>query len=410
MKKLSETERYQLNQRIRLNMDESDAQLFSNAEKRRVHIGRERRRVILCWVAVAVFYILSVLLVCDLMNNNFSFAWWMKHFLRRCNDVIDLIAGNHLQSGIHFWLTQYASALIAGMALGASGACFQALFHNPMASPTMLGIEAGGTLGKTVFLLFFYTPLVSAMTFSYDAYSLEVQVMTIWQRYSQYILTFFGCIAVVIAILIVSKVSARGKLQTVPLVVGGTIFTTSVEAFLNLFIYYTANYGDTTVLSELESLQAGSYTAITIPTQLLLFAIPALVPLPIMLLLSGRLNVIAFGEDEARAMGVSVGVERVVLILLSTIMTAAVVSFCGAISFVGLMIPHIARYFVGQDLKYVLPVSTCLGGIFMLLAFDVSYMMRGFVDAGSVVNVAGGLIFLVFMIRSRMLTGHGSFN
>ncbi len=410
MKKLSESERYRLDQRIKLNMAENDAQLYANTEKRRLYLGKERKRTILCGVALVLCFILSVLLVCDLMNNNFSFAWLMKHFLRRCNDIIDLIAGNHLQSAIHFWLCQFASAAIAGMALGASGACFQALFHNPMASPTMLGVEAGGTLGKTVFLLCFYTPMLSTMTYSYDTYSLEVHLMSVWQRYAQYILTFLGCITVVVVILIISKVSSRGKLQTVPLVVGGTIFTTSVEALLNLFIYYESTSGDSTVLSELESLQAGAFTAITIPTQLLLFAIPALLPLPILLLLAGRLNVIAFGEEEARSMGVSVGWERVVLILLSTIMTAATVAFCGAISFVGLIIPHIARYFVGQDLKHVLPVSTFLGGIFMLLAFDVSYMMRGAVDAGAVVNVAGGLIFLFFMIRSRMLSGHGSFN
>lgn len=411
MRKLSDAERYRLDQRIKLNMEQSQAQLYANVEKRRISIGKEKKRVILAGVALVLCYMLSVLLVCDLLNGNFSFAWWVKHFLRRCNDIIDLIAGNTMESAIHFWLTQFAAAMVAGVALAASGACFQALFHNPMASPTMLGIEAGGTLGKVAFLMFFYTPLFSSMLMmDYEGYAIEYSVMTVWQRYGQYIVVFLGCIIVVIGILIISKISGRGKIQTVPLIVGGTIFTTSVNAIINLFIYYETRTGDSSILSEMQSLQAGAFTNIIIPLHLLLFAIPALLPLPLMLLFAKRLNIIAFGEEEARSMGVSVGWERVMFILLSTIMTAAVVAFCGAISFVGLIIPHIARYFVGQDLKHVLPASACLGGIFMLLAFDISYMLRNFVDTGAVVNVLGGLIFLVFMTRNRMLSGHGSFN
>ncbi len=411
MRKLSDSEKNRLDERIRLNMEEADLQTYGNQSGRR-RLGKESRNTIIIIVALVILFILSVLLVVDVTSGDFSLAWVIKHFLRRCNDIIDLITGNHLQSGIHFWLTQFACPVIAGLALGASGACFQALFHNPMASPTMLGVESGGILGNLAYMLFFYSPLIaSMMTVTYDEYSWEVHLLNIWDEYSQYICTFVGCILVVIIILIVARVTGKGKIQTVPLIVGGTIFTGAAESILSLVTYYESiSGGDTTLLSSLQAMQAGQFTTITDPSELLIFAIPAVLPLPFLFALSGRLNVIAFGEDEARTMGINVGWERVVLILLATAMTAAVVAFCGTISFVGLMIPHIARYFVGQDLKNVLPASAFLGGIFMLLAFDVSYMTAGFVNMGLVINSVGGIVFLIFMMRNRLITGHGSFN
>ena len=121
----------------------------------------------------------------------------------------------------------------------------------------------------------------------------------------------------------------------------------------------------------------------------------------VLMLMCGRLNLIAFGEEEARMMGVDLGLERTVIVLLSTVMTAAVVAFCGAISFVGLIVPHLARHVAGNDFRRLTPACAFLGGLFLLLAFDLSYMLNYVVNAGLIVNVAGGGIFLISMIRYR---------
>ena len=82
-------------------------------------------------------------------------------------------------------------------------------------------------------------------------------------------------------------------------------------------------------------------------------------------------------------------------------MTAAVVAFCGAISFIGLIAPHFARMVAGNDFRCLVPASAFLGGIFMLLACDLSYMMNGMLNAGNIVNITGAAFFLVFMTRYR---------
>lgn len=395
--------------RIRVDMGD-ETKLYRSREKQRVHFSKGRRTVVLCGVAVVVLYVLSIFFVVNLFTQNLSLAWLGKHAIRRAADILDLITGNHLQSGIHFWLCQFATPLVAGIALGASGACFQSLFHNPMASPTMLGVEAGGTLGSALYVVFFYTPVLSGLlSASYEGYALEYHTMTVWQKYGQYFVVFIGCILVVLAVMLLVKVAGRGKLSTVPLMIGGTIFTTSVNAIVNVLVYYeSVNNGNPTLLTEIQALQAGTFQSITSPLLLACFAVPALLPMLVMLPLSGRLNILAFGDEQARLLGVSTEKERFVFLMLSTVMTAAVVAFCGAVSFVGLLVPHLARYLVGSDFRHMVPVSAFLGGIFLMLAFDLSYMLNGYLDAGAIVNVVGGVIFVVYMARYRR-RGHGRF-
>lgn len=400
----------QRDDRIRVSSKQEDEPIFGELEERRVSFSPEVRRVILSGAAMIVLYVLSILLTINLFTGNLSLAWLAKHILRRVEDIIDLFTGNHLQSGIHFWLCQFAAPVVAGMALGASGACFQALFRNPMASPTMLGVETGGTLGAAIYLLLFYTPSLSGLLqASYEGYAFEYHAMSLLQKYGQYFSVFCGCILVVLVVLALVKIAGHGKISTVPLMIGGTLFTSSSSAVLNVLLYYEEITGsDPTIISELQAMQAGAFRFITSPVMLGCFAALALLPLPVLLPLSGRLNILAFGEDEARLLGVSTGGERFAFILLSTVMTAAVVAFCGAISFLGLIVPHVARYLVGSDFRKILPESAFLGGIFLLLAVDLSYMLNGYIDPGLIVNTIGGFVFMVYMTKYRR-NGHGRF-
>lgn len=407
---LTDAQRELLEERIQLNEAQDEDRLFRSEERRRVFFSREKRLVILCGAAMLVLYVLSVLLTVNLLNGNLSLAWVSKHALRRVSDIVDLLTGNHLQSGIHFWLCQFAAPVVAGMALAVSGTCFQAMFRNPMASPTMLGVEAGGTLGAVLYITTLYTPVLSGLfQASYEGYALEVHAMTIWQRYGQYIAVFAGCVVVVLAVMLLVKVVGRGKISTAPLMIGGMIFSSSVSAIMTAMLYYqSTSGGDPMLITQIQAMQAGSFNSITSPLMLLCFAIPALLPMVVLIPMAGRLNILAFGEEEARLLGVSTGTERLVFILLSTVMTAAVVAFCGAISFLGLIVPHVARYIVGSDFRRVLPASAFLGGIFLLLAFDASYMSNYYVNAGAIINVGGGLVFMLYMTKYRR-RNHGAF-
>lgn len=401
--RIPEEKREALDSRIRLNMEEEQELLFGSREKRRFHVRREWRAVAICGIAMLVVFILSFFLCGNLLNGNFSLAWVTKYVVRRFRDLTDLLTGNRLQTGVHFFLCTFICPMLAGMGLAASGACFQALFRNPMASPTLLGIESGGSLGATVYVLFLYTPTISGLLqVSYEGYAIEYHAMTVWQKYGQYLTTFAGCIVVVVIVLILTKLSGRGKVETVPLMVGGMVFTSFISTAVTAVQYYEATVGgNSMVVEEIASLQAGSFNNIASPPLLMCFSIPVILPVIVLFLLSGRLNIIAFGEEEARLMGVKVGFDRTFLIILTTVVTAAVVAFCGNIGFVGLIVPHLARRIVGSDFRHLVPASAFLGGIFMVLAYDISYMVNGLVDTGTVINVVGGFAFVIVMLKYR---------
>ncbi|MCD8357758.1 MAG: iron ABC transporter permease, partial [Oscillospiraceae bacterium] len=322
---------------------------------------------------------------------------------QRTNDIVDLILGNTLSTGIHFFITQFTAPLLVGMALAASGACYQGLFHNPMASPTTLGITSGGMVGAAVYQLFFSN--LSAATLvvnSYAGLSVAAAEMSILDRYVQQFFVMAGCFIVVLFVMLLAKIAGKGKIDTVALLLGGTVFTTTINSILSLALYIMTLTGYSSTLTDsIRGMLAGQFGSISSPTTLLVMSIPIVIPLIILLCMSNRLNVIAFGEEEATAMGVNVGRERLVMIILTTIITGTTVAFCGQISFVGLMVPQFARFVVGTDYKYLLPASTFLGGVIMLLAYVLYYTLGFAFSVGTYVNAVGSIVFLIFMIHYR---------
>lgn len=382
---------------------ETEILTYADLEQQRFQISDERRRVLMTGVLMLLIFVLSFFLVGDLLDYEFSLAWVGSYAMRRFNDLFDLITGNHLQSGIDVFLCQFATPLLCGIALASSGACFQAVFHNPMASPTMLGVESGGTLGVTLYVMLFGSSTFSqVLHFDYEGYAQEYHSMSLLQRYGQYFSTFLGCILVVGFIVVINKITGRNKVRTIPLMIGGSVFTTSVNSVVQAVEYYQViTHKNTTLLQQLQEISSGKFEPIARPSMLLFFAIPVLVCFVLLLFFSGRLNIIALGEEEARLMGVNIEKDRLFVLLLSTLMTAAVVAFCGTIGFVGLIVPHLARNIVGSDFRHLIPASAFLGAIFMILAYDIAYMTHFYLDTGIVINLIGGGTFLVTMIRYR---------
>jgi len=391
-----------LNEAPRLSLSHGDGS-FREEEDRRFSMRRDTRNTIICGAAMIVIFILSVFLVFNLLSPTFSTAQVYQGAAIRIRDMVDLLSGNRLESGIHFFLCTFICPMIAGIGLAASGACFQGIFRNPMASPTMLGVESGGSLGAMVYALFFYQPPLSGLlSASYEGYSIEYGAMTALQKYGQYFFVLLGCVSMVIIVLLITKSSGRGRISTVPMMVGGAVFTGAITSLITMAQYYlTIKGGDQTLIATIQSLQLGQFTNISAPLLLVCFSIPVILPFILLLILSPRLNVISLGEEDARLLGVNTGRDRLILIMLATLMTAAIIAFCGAIGFVGMVAPHFARMFAGSDFRRLVPASAFLGGIFLLVACDLSYMLGGFLNAGNIVNIGGGAIFMLFMTRYR---------
>ena len=405
--KLTDKQKEELNSGIRFNMDVANGELFANQEKRRFSMGSEKKRVILLIAALVVLFILGVFFTNDLFLGFSGLPTFIKQAAQRANDIIDLILGNKLSTGIHFFLIQFAAPVVVGMGLAASGACYQGLFHNPMASPTLLGVSSGGMIGSAVFVLFFSNlQTVSPAYAGYGSLTGVYMNMSIFERFAQQLFIMAGCFVVIVIVLIIAKIAGHGKISVYGLMLGGSAFSVVISSLLQLAAYILTVTGySSTVITQIRSMLAGQFTTIANPGEFLFMSVPIIIPLIILFLMSNRLNVIAFGEEEAKAMGVNVERSRIIMILITTIMTGVTVAFCGQISFVGLMIPQLARVIVGNDHRYLLPASALLGGISMLLAYILYYTLNFNLSVGAYVNTIGAIAFLIFMIHHRR-SGH----
>jgi len=133
--------------------------------------------------------------------------------------------------------------------------------------------------------------------------------------------------------------------------------------------------------------------------------IPALLGAAPLLLSRWRLNVLSFGDEEARAMGVNTARLRWIVILCSTLMTASSISICGMVGWVGLVVPHIARMLVGPDFSILLPVATLLGAIDLLVIDDIARTVSpAEIPLGILTSLLGAPFFL-WLLNQRKKKG-----
>jgi iron complex transport system permease protein len=113
---------------------------------------------------------------------------------------------------------------------------------------------------------------------------------------------------------------------------------------------------------------------------------------------------LAFEEGESRTMGIDARRMQIVVVGLCTLLTAIIVSFCGAVGFVGFLVPHLARRLVGPNFKYLLPASVVLGGVFVLGAYLLLMVTLGGsyqTMLGMFISIGGAAVFLVTALRGR---------
>lgn len=266
------------------------------------------------------------------------------------------------------------AAIVIGGALATAGASYQGLFRNPMVSPDLLGASSGAAFGAAITLLF-------------DGSLLEVQIVAF----------IFGLIAVGISYS-VSNIVSRGQNMILNLVLTGMVVTSLFSAFISL-IKYVADTN--TKLPAITYWLLGGLTSIHTSDLPMLIG-PVVIGLVPLILLRYRLNVLSFGEEEARALGVNTKVIRLVNILCATLVTSASVAAGGMIGWVGLVIPHLARLLVGPNNEVVLPVSMLIGGIFLLLVDDITRVFfSAEVPLGVLTALVGAPFFLYLLAKGR---------
>ncbi len=400
-KKLNQRDRERLQSSIRINMQQEDPRLYSKRERERLSIGKEGRTVLLLGITLILLFLFSLICLLDLTYRGFSAAWVIENMMIRVNALVRMFSGAHTGMGTQFMISEFLAVVLCGAALSASAVIYQGIFHNPLASPTLLGVQSGGQFGQAVFSLYVVVPGALTVTTFEDRAAILAEE-SIFEIYAGQLFVFAGCLAAVAIVVTVARIAGRGKVNTVALLLAGTVFSGIVETVISALKYTQSPYQEGSVAeSAVSSVQQTSFSSVSSPVLMAMMAVPILICLFLAVMMRNRINLLAFGEIEARTIGVNTRRSRLVLIVISTILTASVIAFCGQVAFVGLIAAILARRLVGPDFRYLLPASVLTGALILFIAFDVSYMIGFTVDTGSVTSIIGGLFFMIIMTANR---------
>ncbi|HEY3336145.1 MAG TPA: iron chelate uptake ABC transporter family permease subunit [Candidatus Limnocylindrales bacterium] len=270
-------------------------------------------------------------------------------------------------------LPRVLTAMVVGTGLAVAGATFQGLLRNPLADPYVLGTASGAALGAAIAVILPVRALV-----------LEFGLL--------HGLAFLGALGSVTLVYRLSRTSPLAPLTS--LLLTGYAVGSLLSAGLALAMYMSGT-GLRTIFSYL----LGGFDGTS--WMRLAVAAPLIVGGSLAILLRARaLNGFLLGEEAAAHLGVDVKRERVILLALASLVTAAGVAIAGLIGFVGLVVPHLVRLLVGPNARLVLPISALFGAS-LLAAADVVARMLGGVPVGVVTAVIGAPFFLALLRRAR---------
>ena len=276
-------------------------------------------------------------------------------------------------------LPRVLCGLLAGSGLALSGAVMQGIFRNPLADPGLLGVSAGGGFGALLSM----TAGASSLLFLPGA-------------------SFLGALTAVGLILAVSAAAGRrggGRISTVTLVMSGMAVSALFGAATSLLLSVSNEYQVTAYMFwSMGGLSNRRWEHV------LVMAVPVLVCVMAVLLLSPRLDLLLLGDEQARALGIHAGRWRLLFILLVSLCTACIVCVTGPIGFVGLMVPHMMRMLTGPSHRRLCLASVFAGGVFLMLCDSLVRGLAGLQGREFSVGIVTALLgapYFLFLLCSK---------
>ncbi|MFV0427233.1 MAG: FecCD family ABC transporter permease [Beutenbergiaceae bacterium] len=264
------------------------------------------------------------------------------------------------------------AAMLVGGALAIAGAAFQGIFRNPLVSPGLLGISDGAAVGAAAAIL------------------LRLPALTI-----QFAALGMGLVTVFITTRIPRLFRQNSPLM---LVLAGVIMSGFMTALLGVAKYVADPEEE---LGQIVFWTLGSVATVRL-SDIALVVVPMLVAMVLLLMLRWRVTLLSLGDAEARSLGINVKTVRGVIIICATIATAGAVSLAGTVSWVGLIIPHLARLAVGEENRFLVPLSLIMGAIFMLVVDTIARTLTGSeIPLSIVTGILGAPLFLWLLGRQR---------
>ncbi len=298
-----------------------------------------------------------------------------------------LFLGNESQNSnivMNIRLPRVLSAAIAGTALSISGAAMQTLLRNPLASPVSLGISHGAAFGAA-----FAIVVLGAGT----NHSLQADAVLVTNPYLVTISAFAWSLMGTFFILLISKVkSSSTEAIILAGIVIGSLFTAGTSA-----LQY---FADDVQLSSIVFWMFGDLGRASWKD--FIFLSVTVVPVVIYFLRNRwNLNILSTGDETASSLGVNVNRTRFVGMILASLLTAMAVSFFGVIAFVGLVVPHIVKRFIGHDERFMIPATAIFGALFLLVSDTLARTIFSpiILPVGILTSFMGAPLFIWLLVR-----------
>ncbi len=289
---------------------------------------------------------------------------------------LDGIKDSHVTIIRDLRLPRILLALFTGAALAVVGCAFQGVFKNPMADPFVIGISSGAALGATIGLIFNLSSNILGFT--------GVSV--------------FAFVGAMLTVFIVLKIAAiQKKLPTTTLLLAGISINYLFSALISLLMILNRDGLESVYLWTLGTFSATSWN------EVMLIILVVVIGSIILWMYSKELNIMLLGDDEASSLGIHVHRTKKIILCVSSLMVAVVVSASGIIGFVGLIIPHMVRILSGPDHKRLIPLSMIIGAIFMVICDTIArtIISPAELSVGIITSLFGVPFFLGLLYKSK---------
>ncbi|MBQ2952745.1 MAG: iron ABC transporter permease [Clostridia bacterium] len=274
-------------------------------------------------------------------------------------------------------LPRVINVALVGAALSLCGAAMQGLLRNPLADDSTLGVSSGASLGAVIALAFGVTipgttyggTMIMAMGFAFLSLIMILSLAYVLDR----------------------------SLSTNSIILIGVIFSMFASSVINLIVTFAEEHIKSITFWTMGSLSGTNFGHSRI------LALALLLCGGVILRYSRELNAFAIGEDNARHIGVNVRRVKMIILITVSVLIGVCVSISGTISFVGLVMPHMARMITGPNHKRLLPASMFSGAIFLLLADLVARTLLRPIELsiGVVTSLVGAVAFITIFYRTR---------
>lgn len=262
-------------------------------------------------------------------------------------------------------------AMLGGAATAVSGVLFQAVLKNPLADPGIIGVSSGASL--TAVLITAFAPALYSFT------------------------PLFAFLGGMLAFVLVYSLSYKNGLSPLRIILVGVAVNAMFTGLMSAF-----NSGTGSNYSGVASIVNANITMKTWDDFRTLAPYVA-VGVVLALLAAGQCNLLALEDKTARSLGVNVNRSRIVVSVIAVLLAGISTAVVGPISFLGLIVPHIARLLVGSDHKWLIPYSVVLGAFTLLLADTVGRTIAApyEISASIIMSVVGGPFFILLLRRSK---------